>query len=405
MAVTYAKKASIGFPAAGSVLIRGTNNAASAARGHLQYLLLDILKKGREQSRKAGLPATLGKRKRGIQAPEMEESDNEDGSDEAKDDADHEDDDDDAEWPRKRRDITGNLIPKIVVWVYIVDVQYTDDAIDRSQPNAYTWATCHKSQLVILEEASMEVVYAAIKSRIGAGRTIRAMYGAITKPHPSGVTPADVVRLTNDDDLEAFLEVARTEYKPLCIQVQLARDDGTAQTPPPDDQPYFPADCFVGPDPATLYDVPVLDSENARYLRAMGKGKKKAWPKSDAGFEHQKAMTKKRICRLKRHLEALKEKHKEFYGEKYDTQVIDSEDDGEPSVYFQYNAWLNPQSGAEWVESRNAVITGVVHGNTLPDAGKRKAIRRKILETWGKPRVSTQEGQYNEFHLGWSYRY
>ena len=51
------------------------------------------------------------------------------------------------------------------------------------------------------------------------GRTIRAMYGAITKPSPSVVTPANVVRLTNDDDLEAFLEVARTEYKPLCIQV------------------------------------------------------------------------------------------------------------------------------------------------------------------------------------------
>jgi len=92
-------------------------------------------------------------------------------------------------------------------------------------------------------------------------------------------------------------------------------------------------------------------------------------------------MTRKRIRRQKRHLEALKDKYKEFYGEKYDAQVIDSEDDSEPSEYFQHNAWLNPQSGAEWVESRNAVITGVVHGNILPDAGKRKAIRRKILET------------------------
>jgi len=220
----------------------------------------------------------------------------------------------------------------------------------------------------------MDVVYTAIKSRIPVGRTIRAMYGAIMKPPPFGVTPADVMRLTNNDDLEAFLKVARTEYKPLCIHVQLARGDGTAQTPPPDDQPYFPADRFVGPDLATLYDVPVSDSENERYLSAMGKGKKKAWPKLDAGFEHQKAMTRKRIRHLKRHLEALKDKHKEFYGEKYDAQVIDSEDDSKPSEYFQHNAWLNPQSGIEWVESRNAVITGVVHGNILPDVGKRKAI-------------------------------
>jgi len=126
--------------------------------------------------------------------------------------------------------------------------------------------------------------------------------------------------------------------------------------------------------------------------------------KSDAGFEHQKAMTRNRIRHLKRYLEVLKNKHKEFYSEKYNAQVIDSEDDSEPSEYCQHNAWLNPQSSAEWVKSRNAVITGVEHGNTLPDAGKRKAIRRKILETWGKLRVSTQAGQYNEFHLGWSYR-
>jgi len=120
MAGTYAKKASIGFPAAGSALIGGSNNAASAARGHLQYLLLDILKKGREQSRKAGLPATSGKRKQGTQAPEMEESDDEDSSDKVEDDED-DNDDDNAEWPKKHCDITGNLIAKIVVRVYIVD--------------------------------------------------------------------------------------------------------------------------------------------------------------------------------------------------------------------------------------------------------------------------------------------
>jgi len=96
MAGTYAKKAFIDFPAAGSALIGGSNNAASMAQEHLQYLLLDILKKGREQSRKAGLPAISGKRKRGIQALQMEKSDNEDGSNKAEDDED-DDDDDDAE--------------------------------------------------------------------------------------------------------------------------------------------------------------------------------------------------------------------------------------------------------------------------------------------------------------------
>jgi len=144
MAGTYAKKVWIGFPAAGFVLIGGSNNAASAAREHLQYLLLDILKKGHEQTRKTGLPATSGKRKQGTQAREMEESNDEDGSNKAEDDKDN-DNDDDAEQLKKRHDITANLIPKIVVQVYIVDAQYADDARDGSQPNAYTWATCHKS--------------------------------------------------------------------------------------------------------------------------------------------------------------------------------------------------------------------------------------------------------------------
>ena len=120
MAETYAKKRSIGFPAAGFVLIGGSNNAASAARGHLQYLLLDILKKRHEQSRKAGLSAISGKRKQGIQVPEMEESNEENGSDEAKNNEYH-DNDDDAEWLKKYHDITRNLIPKIVIQVYIID--------------------------------------------------------------------------------------------------------------------------------------------------------------------------------------------------------------------------------------------------------------------------------------------
>jgi len=186
----------------------------------LQYLLLDVLKKGHEQSRKAGLPATPGKRKQGALVAESDDENDEYDEDEY--DEDDDDDNNDAGRPKKHREITGNVISKVVVRVYTVDAQYADDAIDGSQPNAYAWATCHKSQLVILEEASIEVVYTAIKSRIGVGRTIHAIHVAITKLLPSAVTPADVVWLTNDNHLEAFLEVARTEYKPLCIQVQLA---------------------------------------------------------------------------------------------------------------------------------------------------------------------------------------
>jgi len=157
----------------------------------------------------------------------MEKNDEEDSSDEADADEDNADDND-AQWLKKLRYIMGNLIAKIVVRIYIIDAQYADNAKDGSQPNAYAWAICDKSQLVILEEASMEIIYTGIKSRIGMGRTIRTIYGAIMKPYLSEMTSADLVWLTNDDDLEPFLEVARTEYKPLCIQIQLAQGDEMA---------------------------------------------------------------------------------------------------------------------------------------------------------------------------------
>ena len=106
---------------------------------------------------------------------------------------------------------------------------------------------------------------------------------------------------------------------------------------------------------------------------------------------------------MKRHREALKAKHKEFYDGNYDVQVIDSDGEDATARYYRNNVWLNPQSGAEWVESRNAVITGVEHVRTLGDdvtkGAKQQAIRAKILEVWGKPQVGYEDGKCNEFHL------
>jgi len=181
------------------------------------------------------------------------------------------------------------------------------------------------------------------------------MYSAITKPHRNGDTPADVERLHTDEDLRAFLQVAKT-YAPTCLQVELARQ---AQSEPPDVRPFFPVDVFGNPEPAAQYDPPVSDSENDRYIRACGKAKRKMWPKSDKVFEHQKAMTRKRIRRLQGHLAALKQKHKEFYGATYDEEVIDT-DAGDPK-YFTQTMWLNPQSGAQWVEGWSAVINAIDH--------------------------------------------
>lgn len=119
--------------------------------------------------------------------------------------------------------------------------------------------------------------------------------------------------IPSDEDKEPVLELDTTEYKPLCIHVQLATADGVAQTPPADDRAYFPAAQFVGPDSVTQCDVPGSDSENERYQRVTGKGKTKTLPKSDAGFGHQKAMPRKTLRRIKRHLEPLNAEDGQFY--------------------------------------------------------------------------------------------
>ena len=245
-----------------------------------------MLKQGLEQARKAGLPAGssgLGNRKRGAQAAQAADCDQEREVDSTSDDN---DDGHDRGRPTQRRELTAHsTISRIVMRMYIVDTQYLDDTIPGAVPTASRCAAGQKSQLIILKEASIEAVYTAIKSRIDPRRAVRTMYVAVTKPDAAGGTPTDVERITSDEDLESFLEVARTEYKPHCIQVQLAPSDGGAQTPPPNDRAYIPREQFVRPDPATQYDVPVSDSENERYLRTTGKGKKKTWPKGN-GMPH-----------------------------------------------------------------------------------------------------------------------
>lgn len=65
--------------------------------------------------------------------------------------------------------------------IYIVDTQYLYDTIPMAVPTAYRCAAGRKSQLIILEEASIEAVYRAIKSRIDPRRAVRPIYVAVTQ--------------------------------------------------------------------------------------------------------------------------------------------------------------------------------------------------------------------------------
>jgi hypothetical protein len=78
------------------------------------------------------------------------------------------------------------------------------------------------------------------------------------------------------------------------LQVQLNNTIGrAAQTPPPDERIYFLRKRFDAAD--ALYDPLPSDSENELHLITFGRRKVKAWPRTDPGFEHEKAKVHKRI--------------------------------------------------------------------------------------------------------------
>ena len=141
------------------------------------------------------------------------------------------------------------------------------------------------------------------------------------------------------------------------------------------------------------------DPENNTYISTYGKAKRIMWPKSDKGLEQQKAMSRKRILRLQRHLVELKQKHQEFYGASNDEEVIDS--DAGDRKYFIQTMSLNPLSGAEWVEGRSAMINAIDHVAVM---GKTrgawiKEVRKKIIDFWRRLRATYDGRQYNEMHL------
>ena len=68
-----------------------------------------------------------------------------------------------------------------------------------------------------------------------------AIFGAIDNPTPPSGIP-DSVRLQTDEEVEAFYDISAS--KPIRLQVILYRDPAAnpvvPDSPPPDDEPYFP---------------------------------------------------------------------------------------------------------------------------------------------------------------------
>jgi len=170
------------------------------------------------------------------------------------------------------------------------------------------------------------------------------------------------------------------------IQAQLAPskpdDESDLETPPPDEREYFCKDQFDLVD--ETYDSVVSDSENELYLMKFGKRKAKAWPRTDHGFEHSKAKIRKKITRLRKHLQEVQARHKKFKGAKKN-EIVDSDDED----MFSWVQWLNPQSRKDFVKARAAARAGAHHLGA--NSNDKKGAEAAAKARFGKP----QKGDFN----------
>ena len=91
------------------------------------------------------------------------------------------------------------------------------------------------------------------------------------------------------------------------------------------------------------------DLDNELYLIKFGKKKAKAWPRSDHGYEKEKAKCRSRINRLKIHLRELKKRHCTYMGPRA-AEILDSEDESN----FEWVKWLNSQDRKAFIRARAA---------------------------------------------------
>ena len=123
-----------------------------------------------------------------------------------------------------------------------------------------------------LKNVTIVEVIKVIKDWIPAGKHVRAIYAAITKPNADGSEPNDLTRIISDEDLTNFLTTANGVYRPIMLQVELVRA-GEARTPTPDGRPYFTAADWAAREHP--YDPPPSDSKNHLYIMKFGKRKAK----------------------------------------------------------------------------------------------------------------------------------
>jgi hypothetical protein len=270
----------------------------------------------------------------------------------------------------------------------IINTTSETDLLTIGPPTAsvYKWRGAKKTQLVVRRTLSLIALNDAIKGRYRThAYKPRAIYGSLSKPPADGsCDEEDIVRITSDQELEDFLITAKDTYSPVWMQVQIHKSDGTPDaTPPPDERRYFEASVFKPLDPAVdFYYAPENDSDAAAYFLATGKRKKRAWPRTDGGFEMSKYDARRRKSRWTKSLTVFKTKQRALVGP--NVRIYDSDDDE-----FQWMLWLNPKTPDEWVRSRRAARLAVKERDDKTEAGEtaenaERAGEVKAVAVWGK---------------------
>jgi len=124
----------------------------------------------------------------------------------------------------------------------------------------YVWDGGSSNCVAIMRTPSHLEVIDKVRHKVPAGRTVRAIFGAITNPTPPGQIPA-ATWLQSEKDVEAFFDLASP--KPIRLQMVLRRNPEAmplkADSPPPDNGDIFPVDFLNAPD---VCDDPGKDSDS-----------------------------------------------------------------------------------------------------------------------------------------------
>ena len=251
--------------------------------------------------------------------------------------------------PAENQDKGGQESFRRSVRLFLIDTG-RDNVVKDGASGLYLWDGCPSHCIAIMKSPSLLEIVDTVRSKIPRGRFIRAIFGAIDNPTAPSVIP-DSVRLQTDEEVEAFYDI--TAFKPIRLQVILYRDPATnpvvPDSPPPDDEPYFPKDFLDAP---AYYIDPAEDSHNL--ARSLAGKAKRTFLKRDEAFENRKLRVRKRIQRQKKVLRLFKEEHKRKL---LNTGIIDSEDEE-----WDYLAALRPKirDGEEMIAARPALDAGVV---------------------------------------------